>query len=134
TTQRDTGFRWRSLREQAQSEPRRIRTGRGSPALDLKGGRMNFLNRSRISGTLAVAWLVACPGMAFANSDVEKLTADSENWAMQAGDMYNQRYSKLTQINAQNVGKLQVAWMFSTGRSEERRVGKECKQWWSTEH
>jgi len=34
---------------------------------------------------------------------------------MQAGDMYNQRYSKLSQINAQNVGKLQVAWMFSTG-------------------
>jgi PQQ-dependent dehydrogenase (methanol/ethanol family) len=34
---------------------------------------------------------------------------------MQAGDMYNQRYSKLTQINAQNVGKMQVAWMFSTG-------------------
>jgi glucose dehydrogenase len=31
------------------------------------------------------------------------------------GDMYNQRYSKLTQINAQNVGKMQVAWMFSTG-------------------
>jgi len=34
---------------------------------------------------------------------------------MQAGDMYNQRHSKLTQINAQNVGKMQVAWMFSTG-------------------
>src|SRR5207249_4557049 len=47
--------------------------------------------------------------------DVEKLTADPKNWAMQAGDMYNQRYSKLTQINAQNVGKMQVAWMFSTG-------------------
>jgi PQQ-dependent dehydrogenase (methanol/ethanol family) len=29
--------------------------------------------------------------------------------------MYNQRYSKLKQINAQNVGKMQVAWMFSTG-------------------
>ncbi len=29
--------------------------------------------------------------------------------------MYNQRYSKLAQINAQNVGKMQVAWMFSTG-------------------
>jgi len=54
-------------------------------------------------------------GVALANPDVEKLTADSKNWAMQAGDMYNQRYSKLTQINAQNVGKMQVAWMFSTG-------------------
>ena len=27
----------------------------------------------------------------------------------------NQRYSKLNQITAQNVGKLQVAWTFSTG-------------------
>jgi len=50
-----------------------------------------------------------------ANADLEKLIADPKNWAMQAGDMYNQRYSKLTQINDKNVGKMQVAWMFSTG-------------------
>src|ERR1700692_4277190 len=55
------------------------------------------------------------PGVAAANADVEKQTADPKNHAMQAGDMFNQRYSKLTQINAQNVGKMQVAWMFSTG-------------------
>ena len=55
------------------------------------------------------------PGVAAANADLEKLIADSKNHAMQAGDMYNQRYSKLTQVNAQNVGKMQVAWMFSTG-------------------
>jgi glucose dehydrogenase len=29
--------------------------------------------------------------------------------------MYNQRYSKLNQINKGNVGKMQVAWLFSTG-------------------
>ncbi|HEV8260008.1 MAG TPA: methanol/ethanol family PQQ-dependent dehydrogenase [Burkholderiales bacterium] len=59
--------------------------------------------------------LTAAAGVAQANSDVEKLTADPKNWAMQAGDMYNQRYSKLSQINAGNVNKLQVAWTFSTG-------------------
>ena len=59
--------------------------------------------------------LTAAAGVAQANSDVEKLTADPKNWAMQAGDMYNQRYSKLSQVNAGNVNKLQVAWMFSTG-------------------
>jgi len=59
--------------------------------------------------------LAAAAGVAQANSDVERLTADPKNWAMQAGDMYNQRYSKLSQINAGNVNKLQVAWMFSTG-------------------
>jgi len=70
--------------------------------------------RSMIDGTLALL-CAAFPMAAAANADVEKLTADPKNWAMQAGDMYNQRYSKLTQINAQNVGKMQVAWMFSTG-------------------
>ena len=59
--------------------------------------------------------LLALPGLALANADVEKNIADSKNWAMQAGDMFNQRYSKLNQINAGNVGKMQVAWTFSTG-------------------
>ena len=58
---------------------------------------------------------VALSGTATANADLEKQIADSKNWAMQAGDMHNHRYSKLNQINTQNVGKMQVAWMFSTG-------------------
>src|SRR5258708_38185085 len=73
---------------------------------------------ARISKRLALAIFgltLTLPGVAAANSDLEKLIADPNNWAMQAGDMYNQRYSKLAQINAQNVGKMQVAWMFSTG-------------------
>jgi lanthanide-dependent methanol dehydrogenase len=59
--------------------------------------------------------LTAVAGVVQANSDVEKNIANPKNWAMQAGDMYNQRYSKLSQVNAGNVNKLQVAWMFSTG-------------------
>jgi len=76
---------------------------------------MKFLDRSHLVGAAASAWLLLSPAMGWANGDVEKLTADSKNWAMQAGDMYNQRYSKLSQINKDNVGKMQVAWMFSTG-------------------
>jgi len=64
---------------------------------------------------LVGALLVAVPALAIGNADVEKNIADSKNWAMQAGDMYNQRYSKLKQINTTNVGKMQVAWTFSTG-------------------
>jgi PQQ-dependent dehydrogenase (methanol/ethanol family) len=64
---------------------------------------------------VALACVLGVPGIAAANADVEKLTANPANWAMQAGDMYNQRYSKLNQINATNVGRLQVAWTFSTG-------------------
>jgi len=59
--------------------------------------------------------MAAASGTAFANADLEKQIANTKNWAMQAGDMHNHRYSKLAQINAQNVGKMQVAWMFSTG-------------------
>ena len=44
------------------------------------------------------------------------LYAQSANdWTMAAGDYANTRYSTLNQINAGNVGKLQVAWTFSTG-------------------
>ncbi len=73
---------------------------------------------TRTTKRLAMAFVgsaLMLPGIAAANADLEKLIADPNNWAMQAGDMYNQRYSKLSQINTQNVGKMQVAWMFSTG-------------------
>ena len=59
--------------------------------------------------------LVVLPGAALANQDVIKLTRDSKNWAMQAGNMQNQRYSELKQINKDNVKNLRVAWTFSTG-------------------
>jgi PQQ-dependent dehydrogenase (methanol/ethanol family) len=61
-----------------------------------------------------VALALAAPGV-LANEDLEKQISNPQNWAMQAGDMYNQRYSKLNQINKGNVGKMQVAWLFSTG-------------------
>ena len=61
------------------------------------------------------AAVLALPALALANADVEKNIANPGNWAMQAGDMFNQRYSKLDQINTGNAGKMQVAWTFSTG-------------------
>src|SRR6266853_1778447 len=59
--------------------------------------------------------LAALPGLALANQEVIKRTQDSKNWAMQAGNMQNQRYSALKQINKDNVKNLRVAWTFSTG-------------------
>ena len=50
--------------------------------------------------------LVVLPGAALANQDVIKLTGDSKNWAMQAGNMQNHRYSQLKQINKDNVKNL----------------------------
>src|ERR1700676_3127684 len=50
-----------------------------------------------------------------ADEALEKLAKDPKQWVMQQGDDANTRYSKLNQITAANVGKLQVAWTFSTG-------------------
>ncbi|PUA17523.1 methanol/ethanol family PQQ-dependent dehydrogenase [Glaciimonas sp. PCH181] len=61
------------------------------------------------------AVLLAVPVFASASSDIEALTKDSNNWAMQAGNFANQRYSELKQINKSNAKNLQVAWTFSTG-------------------
>ena len=65
----------------------------------------------------AVAFLgsLVVPALSWADADLDKMLANPNNWAMQAGDMHNQRYSPLKQINKGNVGKMQVAWMFSTG-------------------
>ena len=74
-----------------------------------------MVSRKRLERWGQVAMLMALPGLAYAASDVEKLTKNPQNWAMQAGDLGNQRYSELKQINKDNAKKLQVAWTFSTG-------------------
>jgi PQQ-dependent dehydrogenase (methanol/ethanol family) len=54
-------------------------------------------------------------GAAIANDELIKMSANPKDWVQPAGDYANTRYSKLNQITAANVGKLQVAWTFSTG-------------------
>ncbi|QJP13896.1 methanol/ethanol family PQQ-dependent dehydrogenase [Starkeya sp. ORNL1] len=56
---------------------------------------------------------VAMPAMA--NDGLQKIIKDPKQWGIQTGDYANTRYSQLNQINAGNVGKMQVAWTFSTG-------------------
>ena len=63
---------------------------------------------------VAIACLCAS-GLAVADAALDKAMKDPGNWAAQAGDEYNHRYSTLDQVNAGNVNKLQVAWTFSTG-------------------
>ena len=63
----------------------------------------------------AVAVSVAAPAVVHANSSLNKLMNNSSNWAAQSGDFFNQRHTKLKQINKSNVNKLQMAWSFSTG-------------------
>jgi len=47
--------------------------------------------------------------------DLVKMQSNAANMVMPTVTYDNQRYSTLDQITAQNVGKLQVAWTFSTG-------------------
>ena len=69
--------------------------------------------RSIVVG-LAVSAALLGAGQAVA-SDVEQMISKPSNWASPTGDYANQRYSELKQINAGNVGQLQVAWTLSTG-------------------
>ena len=54
-------------------------------------------------------------GAAYADANLQKMIDDPNQWVIQTGDYKNQRYSKLDQINKDNVKDLQVAWTFSTG-------------------
>jgi PQQ-dependent dehydrogenase (methanol/ethanol family) len=58
---------------------------------------------------------VALSSPVLANPDVTKAAADPNNWALQQGDYAGWRYSKLDQINTDNVKDIKVAWQFSTG-------------------
>ena len=64
----------------------------------------------------AVASMSLClfSGMGAA-TELETAMGKSSNWASQAGDYANHRYSTLDQINQSNVANLQVAWTMSTG-------------------
>ena len=71
------------------------------------------MRKSALVGALLATTFIASPVLA--NDDVLKQTADPNQWVLQTGDYFNQRYSKLDQINKDNVKNLKVAWTFSTG-------------------
>ncbi len=64
---------------------------------------------------LICASILAIPGLSYANAELEKLTKNPANWATWGGDYAGTRYSKLSQINKNNVNTLQPVWTFSTG-------------------
>jgi glucose dehydrogenase len=71
------------------------------------------MRRSALAcGLLATA---ALSSPVLANEDTKKAVADPNNWALQQGDYAGWRYSRLDQINTDNVKDIKVAWQFSTG-------------------
>src|ERR1700720_3463239 len=71
--------------------------------------------RKVLFATCLGAMATIAAGAATANDELNKMSQDPKGWVMPSGGYDNQRYSKLKQITAANVGKLQVAWTFSTG-------------------
>jgi lanthanide-dependent methanol dehydrogenase len=71
--------------------------------------------RKVLFATCLGAMVAFAAGSANANEELSKMAQNPKDWVMPTGDYANTRYSKLNQINASNVGKLQVAWTFSTG-------------------
>ena len=76
---------------------------------------MRYEYRSLLLRAAVLAAAAATSTSALAEADLDQRIADPANWAAAAGDYSNHRYSQLSQINAGNVGKLQVAWTMSTG-------------------
>ncbi len=71
------------------------------------------MRKYALTSALLITAALGTPAMA--NQDVMKQTSNPDQWAIQTGDYTNQRYSKLDQINRDNVKDLKVAWTFSTG-------------------
>src|SRR5262245_28493825 len=71
--------------------------------------------RNFLLTTCMGAVAVFATGAAHANDELIRMSQNPKDWVMPTGNYANQRYSKLKQITAQNVGKLKVAWTFSTG-------------------
>ncbi len=71
--------------------------------------------RKFLIGTALSTAAVMAAGSVYANEELIKLSQDAKQWVMPAANYANTRHSTLKQITADNVGKLQVAWTFSTG-------------------
>ena len=67
------------------------------------------------SASLVVAASLLIPQAATANDELLVMQENPAWYTMPTLDYANTRYSKLTHINKDNVGDLQVAWTFSTG-------------------
>ncbi len=57
----------------------------------------------------ALLLLLFLSSLVTANDDAARKANDLNNWAIPTGDFFNQRYSRLSQINSSNVSQLKPA-------------------------
>lgn len=65
--------------------------------------------------TLSIAMMALTATGAVMADEIATMQENENNWVSAAGNYNNQRYSKLAQINKDNVADLKMAWTFSTG-------------------
>ncbi len=80
-------------------------------------GRIHDARKGRCcTSCLGAVAALTVEDAAGANDDLIQMSKKNpKDGVIPAGNYASQRYSELKQITAANVGKLQVAWTFSTG-------------------
>ncbi len=68
----------------------------------------------------ALAWLAVAAYLAAPAGLAQEAASGHRSWTHYGGDAAGTRYSALEQINRDNVGKLAVAWRYSTGELKRR--------------
>src|SRR4051795_4296405 len=64
---------------------------------------------AEVDGVKGLAWVAALSLLLVARADAQRATSNV-NWNAWGGDAGAQKYSALTEINRDNVTRLQIAW------------------------
>lgn len=73
------------------------------------------IKKPDLAAIAGITVLSLAASAAFANEDLVRLSQSDENWVMQCKDYPGTHYSKMTDVNADNVARLRPTWSFSTG-------------------
>ena len=73
------------------------------------------MKRIGLTGVAMALALTAIASPGSARDELQTLQKDPNQWVMPLGNYSSTRYSELSQIDANNVADLRVAWSFSTG-------------------
>ncbi len=74
----------------------------------------------------ALGVAVFCGGCGTDASEPSRV--DPASWAYYGGDAGGSRYSSLSQINRDNVERLQIAWTYRTGEMPHEDGGRSAKK------
>jgi methanol dehydrogenase (cytochrome c) subunit 1 len=77
--------------------------------------KMRRLLQTVSFATLLAIGSLGAAGSASANDKLDQMSQSDENWVMPGKDYKSDNFSKMNQINAENVKDLKPAWSFSTG-------------------